>query len=536
MSDSTIKLDNIQGNIFGGFSKDHRVMLFLRFADHVKGRLWLKDMASNISTSEEVIAFNNLFKLIRKNKGIEGIVRATWTNIAFTYSGLKALKVPDFQLNQFPEAFKQGMAARAEIIGDKGNSAPECWIEQYADSSQPLHALLIIESDLESDLDASIPGTTLNAYVEKIANTNGAVEILWDQIGSTRFDQGKKQIGHEHFGFKDGVSQPGIRGIDTPNPDNPNQGNPGQDLLHPGEFVLGYPTQIGDEDKDVDGPNPNPGKISINGPNWSKDGSFLVFRRLRQDVKGFRDNVEKLSEEFGWSKELTGASLVGRYASGCPLERLKSQKVQDPDLYKPSSKDPGGDDPAAGNDDSVNNYFEYGDDVSGKIVPRAAHIRKAYPRDQKGTLASGTDSESRTQTHRLLRRGMPYGSSLGAEKGGEPEVDRGLLFLCYQRDIEDQFEFVQTKWINDPQFPCPEAKNIKDGNGNPIYPDGKDDDGEDPIIAQTESGEFNIPGLENGKGRRSVNHYVTTTGGDYFFSPSLEALQTVLSDPLIDNN
>src|SRR5438874_12575414 len=118
-----------------------------------------------------------------------------------------------------------------------------------------------------------------------------------------------------------------------------------------------------------------------------------------------------------------------------------------------SPVDPGIADPSLGNDHQFNNHFEYGEDPQGLQVPRAGHIRKAYPRDQEGTEESGTDSESRTQTHRILRRGIPYGPSFGAETGGGADVDRGLLFLCYQRSIAEQFEFVQGAWINDAEFP-----------------------------------------------------------------------------------
>ncbi len=123
--------------------------------------------------------------------------------------------------------------------------------------------------------------------------------------------------GHEHFGFKDGVSQPGIRGVDPPDDPigNPDQGHPGQDLLWPGEFILGYATQIPVTKPGVDGPNPDPGPDSVSGPSWTVDGSYFVFRRLRQDVRAFEENVHHLAATLGLSVDLTGAKLVGRYKS-----------------------------------------------------------------------------------------------------------------------------------------------------------------------------------------------------------------------------
>ena len=516
MSTILPNIGNIQGNIFGGFNKDFETLLFVQFTDPVKGRSWVQNIAQLIASSEEVIAFNNLFKVVRARHGEEGVVKATWTNIAFTHSGLAALQVDLGDLNDFPAAFRQGMAARAAKIGDAGPSAPANWIEPFKSAPQNVHCVLIVASDIPEEVDPNVPHSTVARYIGNMGN-NGTVKLLYTQRGATRLDI-PGQAGHEHFGFKDGVSQPGIRGIDTPDvAAEPNQGNPGQDLLWPGEFVLGYPRQIREENPHIDGPNPDPGPISLNGPEWTVDGSYLVFRRLAQDVQGFRELVSNHAMELGISPTLMGAKLVGRYASGCPLERRKDQ----PETYTPLSVDPGIANPALANDNSLNNFFEYGYDPKGLNVPRAGHIRKAYPRDQPGSEASGTETESATQTHRLLRRGIPFGASLGAASHGGPhEVfpnDRGLLFLCYQRDIENQFEFVQSAWVNDKNFPCPAA------GGSPCPGDGQPD-GEDGVMAQSSAGTFAVPTESGTNYIPALKHFVTTTGGEYFFAPSITAL------------
>ena len=143
-------------------------------------------------------------------------------------------------------------------------------------------------------------------------------------------------------------------------------------------------------------------------------------------------------------------------------------------------------------------------------MPLAAHIRKAYPRDED-TPGGG---EEDTQTHRLLRRGIPYGASLprGDESSSAADEDRGLLFLCYQTSIERQFEFVQARFVNDPDFPEPGA-------------------GQDPIITQDPAtGSFTLPG-----GRQEhvalLQRFVTTTGGEYFFQPSRSALAALSAAP-----
>lgn len=503
MATKALNLDNIQGNILGGFNKDFQTFLFLKFVNAAKGRAWLKEISdpdSSVgvaqSSSTEVLKFNAQFKALRAS-GLakpETTITAAWTNLALSFQGLKALNVKAADLQKFPLAFRQGMAARAVLIGDVGNSAPSAWITPFG--SQDVHAVLQIAADDETALAARVNDITSGAKFKA-----GVTQLSPVVQGRTR--EGV-EAGHEHFGFKDGVSQPGIRGITTPDDPlgNPDQGHPGQDLLWPGEFVLGYPTQIPKSPAGGCGFNTNPGPPSKSGPAWTSDGAYMVFRRLAQDVAAFDQHLTMLATQAGIHKDLMGAKLVGRYKTGCPLEERHFQ----PQPFTPSSTDPGITNPALANDDTLNLNFEFGDDPNGATCPLAAHIRKAYPRDER-TLPKACDSEPSTQTHRLLRRGIPFGASIGNRPGGQPSDPRGLLFFCYQTDLERQFEFVQSQWINNPKFPP--------------FPTGVTP-GEDPIIAQSPIGSFQ---LDPNKPNISVRHFVTTTGGEYFFAPSIDALQ-----------
>ena len=382
------------------------------------------------------------------------------------------------------------MQARAATIGDSGDSAPANWIPPLG--SDQVHAILHVAADDQADLHAAIA-----RYVQNFG-FNGTVHLLFTQEGLVRQDE----PGHEHFGFKDGISQPGIRGVDTPRPGgDPNQGNPGQDLLWPGEFVLGYETQIDGPDA-VNlpplSPNPNPGPVSAPGPAWATDGSYLVFRRLRQDVARFHAQLHLLAPANGLDPQVFAAKLVGRFHSGCPLEPLKGQPTGTGTA----------DDPAVGADSLRNNDFEYGADPAGNAVPRAAHIRKVYPRDEP-TPGGG---ENNTQKRRLLRRGVPFGKSLNLSSlDPHDNGDRGLLFLCYQTSLVNQFEFVQQFWINNPDFP-------------------QGGDGTDPVMSQTPTGVFTCPGA-NPAVMPALKHFVTTTGGDYFFQPSISALYHIAGVP-----
>ncbi|MDB4988736.1 MAG: hypothetical protein JWN04_3914, partial [Myxococcaceae bacterium] len=426
MKTKRIELENIQGNVLGGFNKDFQDFVFAEVVDAVKARAWVREHAPQVASAKQVVAFNNKFRKL-KDMGVakpEHFISASWLNIAFSFAGLVKLGFTREELGGLPVAFEASMESRAATVGDIGPSAPAKWLAPFAPSQRSsLHVLLIVAADHESDLIDLKAG-----LVDQPAFT-AAFRIVGTEKGRTRVDQ----VGHEHFGFKDGVSQPGIRGLDLPDDPvaDPDQGHPGQDLLWPGEFVLGYPTQIPTAAPGHDGPNPNPGPPSETGnPAWTNDGSFLVFRRLQQDVPAFHEQLAVLAKNSGQTVDLLGAKLVGRYRSGCPLEKLTSQASNAP----ASPTDPAEASPLLADSDLLNNDFEFGEDALGERCPLAAHIRKVYPRDEDTGL--GADSESATQTHRLLRRGIPYGASFGAEVGGEAAAPRGLLFLAYQKDIE----------------------------------------------------------------------------------------------------
>jgi Dyp-type peroxidase family len=494
--DPDLNLENIQGNVLAGFNKDHQRMVFFRVGDRDRARRWLGTILDEIASSEEVLAFNDLFSRARARRGSEGATpQATWVNIAFTHPGLGALGVAPAELAKFPDAFRQGMPARARLLGDVDASAPANWVRPFA-APDGIHGLLILAADGPSALERLARNHTRRMGAH-------GVNVAFDEVGRVREDQ----PGHEHFGFKDTVSQPGIRGVTRrQNPRNDEQGLPGQELLWPGEFVLGYPTQIpkADPEAEEEGENQNPGPRSRSGPSWTADGSYLVFRRLRQDVPGFHRFLAEVASEQGVSVEQFGAKLVGRYPSGAPLERTDDQ----PARFDPSEADPSRADPSMLDATRVNN-FEFGEDEDGRLVPRAAHIRKAYPRDAR----TPTGAEADTQTHRIIRRGIPYGASFrpGAPDGSPEgaDADRGLLFLGYQSSLERQFEFVTSQWFNKTDHP-------------------QRGDGHDPIISQaSETKRFRLPGGR--PAHLTMQPFVFTTGGAYLFQPSISALRRLAS-------
>lgn len=509
MTEVQANLANIQGNIFGGFNKDHQSFLFLSMPDQASARAWLDAIVDDVATCEEVIAFNNLFKRVKgRRHGKEGVVKATWINVAFTFSGLQVLGADPADLDAFPDDFRQGPAARHTDVGDVDDSDPTNWIPPLRDAD--VHAIVLVASDDPNDLEEEVANR--QAQLEE-----HGIQLIYRQNGEARTGvdaDNQNQHGHEHFGFDDGVSQPGVRDDRvTPPGLNPDVGLPGQDRLWPGEFVLGYPRQTGATDPPDNSTNTDPGKIAQNGPAWTTDGSYLVFRRLHQDVKGFRDFVKSQAAVEGISASLMGAKLVGRYASGCPLEIADGEADNiDTSATDPSSTQENKD---LLNDERIN-AFDYAsgnplrDDSTGNRVPLAAHIRKVYPRNAE------PPGEAFAETRRILRRGIAFGKSFDeTAPPGDPAAsdatfpdDRGLLFLCYQNSISDKFEFLMQNWVNNPDFPEVGA-------------------GHDLVIGQKDA--IRTFALPQGKVTpfTAPQRWVITSWGGYFFQPSLLALASL---------
>ena len=253
-----------------------------------------------------------------------------------------------------------------------------------------------------------------------------------------------ENVASEHFGFRDGVSQPAIRGLTLPSLPSgaPDQRLPGQDLLWPGEFILGYP---GQDPRDPKEPGPI---VPLPAP-WAKNGSYMVFRRLEQRVPEFNAFVRAQAARFGMYPELLAARIVGRWRSGAPLELA-----------------PIDDKPSLAADDRRNNDFGYAGDPWQRACPYAAHIRKTNPRDDVPA------EQAEMLRHRIIRQGIPFGPEVAP---GETTTKhkRGLMFVCYQTSIERQFEYIQRR-ANDPNF----IGGKKRPSGAGVTP------GFDPIIGQ----------------------------------------------------
>jgi Dyp-type peroxidase family len=434
--------------------------------------------------------------------------------------------------------FKSGLARTATLLNDPVDAAGDPIDWMVGGPANEADVLVIIASDDSAQLEKRLQ--RLDEAIRQVASAHGAtpLELIFDQIGRVL---SAPLRGHEHFGFKDGVSQPGVRGFVGASPPElltarlfdpsvqqadatlPEFSRPGQPLVWPGQFVFGYNRQQTQDTRvpllaETLGPTTPP---------WGRNGSYVVVRRLRQDVKAFRTFINKAARELevvdgfsGMSADRFAALMVGRWPSGAPLMRTASV-----------------DDPALGTDDHASNFFQYendsppammldpslnysGDafpisraDFSGRQCPLAGHIRKVNPRD--GTTDQGNSSDVLTRL--VLRRGIPFGEAYDSADPvtrDRPEHDRGLMFVSYQTSIESQFVFLQTKWLNNAVDP---------NNGG----------GQDPIIGQRpENGRartFTVVGSKGAAHNVAVDaEWVVPTGGGYFFSPSISTIANVL--------
>jgi Dyp-type peroxidase family len=455
----------IQGNVLAAFNKGHQMFLLLAFADAARGRQWLGDMAPLLATTKAVEDFNEAYSACRRRPDCDARdLRAVWTNVTLTFRGLTRLATPA-TIDQIPDRFlalRQGAARRAPRVGDREASAPANWLFG-AEHLPGIDAVATVAADSPEDLDVRLD-------VVRVRLERHGLTIVFEQAASLLPGA---QRGHEHFGFKDGISQPGVRDFHREAPSNPGTrlGHPGEKLIAPGEFVLGYQTQRGP-----------PGPL----PDWMHDGSFQVLRRLNQDVPGWRSQMEQgVALKPPLSRRALEAKVMGRWPSGTPLARASTSDTGAPD----------------------NNTFNYADDPEGERTPRFAHIRKTYPR------ASVPPGEQESERRRIMRRGIPFGPIFDPSSGPDhgPGADRGLVFQCFCADLERQFEFLQSHWVNHPDFPAA-------------------DDGRDHVIGRESSNILRRRGAPDA--HLDFRQFVTTSGAVYAFAPSMTTLRRLADGQL----
>jgi len=467
--------------------------------------------------------------------------------------------LPDDSMRSFPEDFRMGMKARKAILGDDGPSAPKNW-DPVWQKNYNVHMLMTINARSDGDLNARYEEVLGLLPDQDSGQSPPDIELLSGHCGpggarDLKFQSGNaivingKPTANEHFRYTDGISDPVFKGQDRsanevigagkPTTKPPNTAD-GWEPLETGEFLLGH------RDETFEYPiAPEPRLLSQN-------GSYLVYRKLHQNVGKFTAYLEEASKNYGSAntppaerQETLKAKFAGRWSNGAPLATypdyaaaMKFGKDWDAatnTLYRdPDATD---EQKAAARADyndlkikrrafnySSNIDGDFDSDITGARCPLGAHTRRTNPR---GSLEFETPGAFNTpgalaNRRRILRRGLPYGNS---DDRTNNDGDHGIIFMAINTSIERQFEFVQEQWVNyGNDFKLANEKDALLGNhrtdaaGNPA--------GRIVINAneKLEQPTFMCSGMPR---------FVETRGGDYFFIPSLTALR-MIGEGIID--
>ena len=429
--------------------------ILLQIQDAEKTKKWLREIESQITrgnTRDQVVGLN----------------------LAFTYGAFDKLRLPEKLLKPFSREFQEGMtvSSRARILGDVAENQAENWL-WGGPETEPVDVLFMLFATSQENLERYA------ANQRSLWKSGGLKQIR--QLDSTILATPavKQEVRKEHFGFHDGISQPTIKGLGrVDHTDN---------LVNPGEFILGYCNQYGKlpDSPQIDSP--------LSKIDFGLNGTYLVFRQLEQNVVGFWRSIKENAQHLYGNSSienclLLAAKMVGRWPDGTPISQLPM-----PD-NSPS-------DPAA--------IFRV-EDIHGDRCPLGAHIRRANPRDALDD--NPETSLEMTNHHRLLRRGRTYGPP--AVESMNPvdiltqldrieEHARGLYFIALNASISRQFEFIQHTWLNNTKFAG-------------LYEE------EDPISG---NGIFTIQGEPFSRRTCPLPRFVTVRGGAYFFMPGLAAIR-----------
>lgn len=429
-------LNDLQGNILQDHGREHAVLLFVSFHGNSQAvKKWIREFASAYVTSAA--------KQHDRKKMFGGIYLSA--------SAYETLALPEEQ-HPSDEWFAFGMKD-GENMKRLGDPAIKKWEKPY---QHAIDALIVLADNNRQ---------VLTDQTQKVKDS---IENVVKVVATESISRLRNRAGHEieHFGYADSVSQPLFFEKDLQNVQRKMY-----DPSAPLKLVL------------VRDPN---------GSYSSSCGSYLVVRKLHQDVSKFNAELAKLAKQLKIDTELAGAYVVGRFKDGTPVSNH----------FKPQGKN------------VVPNDFDFDQDPDGRKCPFHAHIRRVNPR--------GSTQDSDERDHRIVRRSMMF----GVQDNGKTQADGnvGMMFMCFQSNIGNQFAFMQEKWANTPSFP-------KSGTGR------------DPLIGQESTGESvsgqpqqardgektNYPRNWSKKGTQTFTfrQCVTMKGGEYFFAPSISFLKNI---------
>jgi len=499
---------DIQGHVLPGFRRPAWLLVGLAIDDRDALRAVARAVAPRVTSLDEALDHKTARKEIRL--GLRAAHASDGPFLAVAFSARALGYIPGgADVVALDSSFEAGMSptstgdASAPTLPDGTDNASARVHWRVGNDEKPLDALLIMAGDSDSEL--------ATFYVALASGWVGAhVRETYREVGERFADE------TEHFGFRDGISIPGVFGRVTgrrgsqllttrhgvpDGPDGVKFGRPGQPLVWPAQFLFGT--------------HASATRVAA-APALARNGSLLVFRRLAQDVPAFRAETAAIAAALSGgangvvSEELARAWLIGRWPNGEPLARS-----------------PGA--PRGNLSELETNYFSYQNaspafssggravspaaaDPSGARCPLFAHVRKVNPRDRP----TDQGPPAITQGMQMLRRGVPYGPRYDLDHPQSPgnARERGLLFLTYQTSIANQFERIQTRWANQPNAP--------------ELPVGDTFAGHDALIG-TATTPARVPGprivRHDDRSANVLARWVTLTGGGYLFAPGRAALR-----------
>jgi Dyp-type peroxidase family len=407
--------------------------------------------------------------------------RTVLTTVAFSAEGLRAFGLGDDDLERFPREFREGMEARCSVLGDVRINHPRRWrLPQrnwptISDARVPLQAVhLVVQmrtagapgSELQDDVGHS--DHPLHAAVQALMKPGGVprvgVQLLSVQAMRRASDPGKPV--REHFGFVDGLSDPQIGRTPAPYARYDNR-------VPLGELLLGHANQV-DAAPELKHP-------------WLFNGSFLVVRKLRQDVDRFRQVVDRAAAATGLDPALIQAKMMGRHPDGEPL---------------------------AGRQGPGPNDFDYQADPQGDRCPFQAHVRRVNPREPLGL-----HQPPGRRVPRIMRRGMSYG--LRADQAPQL-IERGMVFMAYNASIAEQFEVLQ-RWLTGGN-----SSGVLSSQSDPFC--GVPTVGDARVFRFSEGGQVHRMPLDDagtGAEHDGPAPLVRLEWGMYLFAPSISALKAL---------
>jgi deferrochelatase/peroxidase EfeB len=223
-NDPVLDLDDILGDVLQGLQKNSETFIFFKIQDAQAFKNAMKaNVIGRITTALQVRDREEINQR-RKEQNEPPVDQWLGLNLSFTKEGLTQLLGTNRP--QLDPSFERG-AADPATISALNDPATSTWVKKF--QSDRIDGVFFLAGSDKAFVESN--------NSELLTVLGNSISVVYSEIGNVRPDA---ERGHEHFGFRDGVSQPGIRGL-TPRSNpiaEPDQGLTGQDLIWPASSCL----------------------------------------------------------------------------------------------------------------------------------------------------------------------------------------------------------------------------------------------------------------------------------------------------------